>query len=69
MVTGFMSLEIDSIAGNMGFMDQVLALKWVKQNIESFGGDSNQITVFGQSAGGGSISLLLMSPMVKTLLF
>lgn len=47
---GFMSLNLPDYAGNMGFKDQVLALKWVKQNIKQFGGGEN-ITVLGHGAG------------------
>lgn len=52
---------------NLGLMDQVAALKWVKQNIGAFGGDPENITVFGESAGASSIGTLLVSPAGKGL--
>lgn len=55
------------ISGNYGLMDQILALKWVKNNIEAFGGDSNRITIFGESAGAIAVSMLCASPLAKGL--
>ena len=51
--------------GNYGLYDQFTALKWIKNNIESFGGDSNNITIMGQSAGAMSVQQLCMSPLTK----
>ncbi|XP_077292013.1 juvenile hormone esterase-like [Arctopsyche grandis] len=66
---GFMSLDTDAISGNVGFMDQILGLKWVNKHIRNFGGDNTRVTIFGQSAGACSVSLHLMSPMVDSHLF
>ncbi|KAF5299079.1 hypothetical protein FQR65_LT09437 [Abscondita terminalis] len=66
---GFLNFEDPSleIPGNMGLKDQVLALKWVRENISQFNGDPNNVTVFGESAGACSVHYLLLSPQTKGL--
>ncbi|KAM3956544.1 carboxylic ester hydrolase [Aphomia sociella] len=58
---GFLSLENEEVPGNMGLKDQVMALKWVRDNIDNFGGDPNRITIFGESAGAASVHLHMLS--------
>lgn len=54
-------------SGNYGFLDQLAALEWVKENIGAFGGDRDRVTIFGESAGGTSVYALLASPLTKGL--
>lgn len=69
LLQGFLSIDDPavSIPGNAGLKDQSLALQWVRQNIHAFGGDGKNITVFGESAGAGSVHLHMLSDMSKGL--
>jgi carboxylesterase type B len=64
-ILGFLSTGDMVVPGNNGLKDQVMALKWIKNNIENFGGDPNKITIFGQSAGSASVSYHMQSPQSK----
>lgn len=66
---GFLSLadeELD-VPGNTGLKDQVMALRWVKRNCQFFGGDPDNITVFGESAGGASTHYMMLTDQAKGL--
>ncbi len=58
-VLGFLSLPDSTESGNFGLMDQQMAIKWVYENIEQFGGDKDSITIFGNSAGSTSVGIHL----------
>jgi para-nitrobenzyl esterase len=70
-VLGFLQLEGAgedfAASGNVGMMDIALALKWVRENIERFGGDPRRVTIFGQSGGGGKVAVLMSMPSAKGL--
>jgi para-nitrobenzyl esterase len=54
-------------SGDFGLLDDIAMLQWVHKNIASFGGDPDRVTIFGQSAGAGSVGFLAMSPLAKGL--
>nr|QLI62122.1 carboxylesterase 10 [Streltzoviella insularis] len=66
-IQGFVCLGIKEAPGNAGMKDQVAALRWVQRNIRAFGGDPDNVTIFGESAGAASVSYHILSPMSKGL--
>lgn len=57
----------NGVSGNYGILDQIESLKWVKKNIAQFGGDPDNVMIFGQSAGGGSVRTICESPLARGL--
>ena len=57
----------DGVSGNYLFLDMIAALEWVQRNIGFFGGDPNNVTIFGESGGGAKVNCLIASPMAKDL--
>ncbi|XP_021075976.1 acylcarnitine hydrolase-like isoform X2 [Mus pahari] len=66
-ILGFFSTGDQHARGNWGYLDQVAALRWVQQNIAHFGGHPDRVTIFGESAGGTSVSSHVVSPMSQGL--
>ncbi|KFW64496.1 Fatty acyl-CoA hydrolase precursor, medium chain, partial [Pygoscelis adeliae] len=66
-IVGYFSTGDKHARGNWGYLDQVAALQWIQENIIHFGGDPGSITIAGESAGGISVSALVLSPLAKGL--
>lgn len=64
---GFLSTQTPEYPGNYGYLDQVLALQWVRDHISKFGGDPKAVTIFGMSAGSMAVSLHIASPLSRGL--
>ncbi|NXD08265.1 SASB hydrolase, partial [Nothocercus nigrocapillus] len=66
-ILGYFSTGDEHAQGNWGFLDQVAALRWIQENIIKFGGNPESVTIAGESAGGISVSALVLSPLAKGL--
>ncbi|XP_065704514.1 fatty acyl-CoA hydrolase precursor, medium chain-like [Patagioenas fasciata] len=66
-IVGYFSTGDKHAPGNWGYLDQVAALQWIQENIRHFGGDPGSVTIAGESAGGISVSALILSPLAKGL--
>ncbi|XP_021237614.1 fatty acyl-CoA hydrolase precursor, medium chain-like isoform X1 [Numida meleagris] len=66
-IVGYFSTGDEHARGNWGYLDQVAALQWIQENIIHFGGDPGSVTICGESAGGISVSALILSPLAKGL--
>jgi len=64
---GFLYFGVPEVPGNAGMFDQLMALQFIKDNIERFGGDPDNITLWGESAGAVAVSLHLLSPLSRNL--
>ncbi|CAL4061455.1 unnamed protein product, partial [Meganyctiphanes norvegica] len=64
---GFLSTEDEVAPGNLGLKDQTQALRWVKNNIQDYGGDPNRVTIFGESSGGRAAHLQMLTPASRGL--
>ncbi|KAM9301766.1 pyrethroid hydrolase Ces2a-like [Gastrophryne carolinensis] len=66
-ILGFFRYDGNQLHGNLGFLDQTAALRWVQENVEDFGGDPQSVTIFGESAGAISVAAHVLSPLSKGL--
>ncbi|XP_071527813.1 uncharacterized protein [Panulirus ornatus] len=64
---GYLSTEDSVMPGNLGIKDALLALRWLQENVRSFGGDPSKVTIFGESSGGAMVHFLLMMPRANGL--
>ena len=64
-ILGFFTNADGHLPGNYGLLDQIEALRWLRQNIASFRGDPERVTIFGNSAGASSVGLLALSPLAR----
>ena len=67
LATEELAREANGASGNYGLLDMVAALQWVKSNIKNFGGNPDNVTIFGESAGSAAVSTLMASPIAKGL--
>ena len=64
-ILGYLSTGDSILPGNYGLRDQIFALEWVRDNIEAFSGNPNDVTLFGSSAGSSSVGIMLLSAPAK----